>query len=71
MVSVNTAVGASMPFQVYYYVDAASGEVTPVVDFSGIEEMEGYSEPAPGSELPWRVYSPWTLRSRLPATSCS
>lgn len=57
---VNTAVGATMPFQIYYYIDVASGEITPVVDFSPIEEMDGYSEPAPGSELPWRVYSPWT-----------
>jgi hypothetical protein len=56
----NTALGATMPFQIYYYVDIASGAITPVVDFSPIEEMDGYSEPAPGSELPWRVYSPWT-----------
>ena len=60
VVVANNAVGVSMPFQVYYYVDAATGEITPVVDFSGIEEMDSYSEPAPGSELPWRVYSPWT-----------
>lgn len=57
---VNTALGATMPFQIYYYVDIASGAITPVVDFSPIEEMDGYSEPAPGSDLPWRVYSPWT-----------
>ena len=60
VVLVNTAVGASMPFQLYFYLDSADGAITPVVDFSGIEEMDGYSEPAPGSELPWRVYSPWT-----------
>lgn len=57
---VNTSVGATIPFQVYYYVDIASGDITPVVDFSGLEEMDSYSELAPGSELPWRVYSPWT-----------
>ena len=56
----NSAVGATMPFQVYYYVDSAGGGITPVVDFSGLEEMDSYSEPAPGSDLPWRVYSPWT-----------
>lgn len=60
VVLVNTSVGANMPFQVYYYIDIETGEITPVVDFSGIEEMEGYSDQAPGSELPWRVYSPWT-----------
>ncbi|MBK8051011.1 MAG: hypothetical protein IPK16_30290 [Anaerolineales bacterium] len=53
-------VGVSMPFQVYQYIDIASGEITPIVDFSGLEEMESYSEPATGSDLPWRVYSPWT-----------
>lgn len=56
----NSAADDSMPFQVYQYVDLESGAVTPVVDFSGIEEMDGYFEPAPGSDLPWRVYSPWT-----------
>lgn len=60
VVVVNTAVGASMPFQVYYYVDVATGTLTPVVDFSSLEEMDSYSQPAPGSDLPWRVYSPWT-----------
>jgi len=60
VVVANSAVGVSMPFQIYYYVDATTGEITPVVDFSSIEEMDGYSEPAPDSELPWRVYSPWT-----------
>jgi hypothetical protein len=60
VVVVNTALNPSIPFQVYYYVDAAGGGITPVVDFSGLEELDSYSEPAPGSELPWRVYSPWT-----------
>jgi hypothetical protein len=53
-------VGPTMPFETYQYVDVASGEITPVVDFSGLEEMEDYGEPAPGSDLPWRLYSPWT-----------
>lgn len=56
----NSSVSTSMPFQVYQYIDVASGEITPVVDFSGIAEMEDYMAPAPGSELPWRAYSPWT-----------
>ena len=60
VVVVNTALNPSIPFQVYYYVDAATAGITPVVDFSGLEEMENYSEPAPGSDLPWRAYSPWT-----------
>jgi hypothetical protein len=60
VVLVNTAVGATMPFQIYYYVDTESGDITPVVDFSAVEEMDDYSMPAPGSDLPWRAYSPWT-----------
>ena len=60
VVVANTSAGTMMPFQVYYYVDAASAEVTPLVDFSGLEEMDSYSDPAPGSDLPWRAYSPWT-----------
>jgi hypothetical protein len=60
VVVVNTALNPSIPFQVYYYVDVAGGGITPVVDFSGLEELDSYSEPAPGSELPWRAYSPWT-----------
>lgn len=56
----NSGVTTSMPFQVYYYVDLASGKMTPVVDFSSVSEMDAYSEPAPGSDLPWRAYSPWT-----------
>jgi hypothetical protein len=60
VVVVNSQVSASTPFQVYYYVDANGEEITPVVDFSGLEEVESYAEPAPGSDLPWRVYSPWT-----------
>jgi hypothetical protein len=53
-------VSVSMPFQVYQYIDIVSGEITPIVDFSGLEETESYSEPATGSDLPWRAYSPWT-----------
>lgn len=60
VVVVNTAINPSIPFQVYYYVDAAGDGITPVVDFSGLEDYESYSEPAPGSDLPWRAYSPWT-----------
>ncbi|MBK8048949.1 MAG: hypothetical protein IPK16_18630 [Anaerolineales bacterium] len=60
VVMTHSDVGVSMPFQVYQYIDIANGEITPIVDFSGLEEMESYSEPAPGSDLPWRVYSPWT-----------
>lgn len=56
----NNSVSTSMPFQVYQYVDIASGAITPVVDFSGIAEMQDYADPAPGSDLPWRAYSPWT-----------
>jgi hypothetical protein len=48
------------PFMVFYYVDSATGEKTPVVDFSGLESSADYSAAAPGRELPWRFFSPWT-----------
>jgi hypothetical protein len=60
VVVANSSAGTSMPFQVYYYVDVASDTTTPVVNFSGLEDWESYSEIAPGSDLPWRAYSPWT-----------
>lgn len=52
--------GNSTPFMVFYYVDPAAGTFTPVVDFSGIEDSSAYFATAPGSNLPWRAYSPWT-----------
>lgn len=48
------------PFLVFYYVDAATGEKTPVVDFSGVESSDAYFDSAPGREIPWRFFSPWT-----------
>jgi hypothetical protein len=48
------------PFLVFYYVDAQSGDMTPVVDFSGIEDSDAYFASAPGREIPWRFFSPWT-----------
>jgi Tol biopolymer transport system component len=49
------------PMNVFYYVDAETGDITPVVDFSGLEEVDAYFEPMDGSEgLPARYYSPWT-----------
>jgi hypothetical protein len=48
------------PFLVFYYVDAESGEATPVVDFSAIESSDAYFDSAPGREIPWRFFSPWT-----------
>jgi hypothetical protein len=47
------------PFTVFYYIDAASSEMTPVVDFSGLDSSEAYGENAPDTEIPWRYYSPW------------
>jgi len=60
VVLVNSAASASMPFQVYYYVELDGRAITPVVDFSGLEEMDSYGDVAEGSDLPWRAYSPWT-----------
>jgi hypothetical protein len=55
-----SALNASLPFETFHYVDAATGALTPIVDFSSVEDEEAYFNPAPSSELPWRVYSPWT-----------
>jgi dipeptidyl aminopeptidase/acylaminoacyl peptidase len=48
------------PFTLFYYVDAESGSATPVVDFKGLANPEAYFQPAPGSDYPLRVFSPWT-----------
>jgi hypothetical protein len=48
------------PFTLFYYVDVASGSITPVVDFSSLPDPESYFEPAPGSDIISRYYSPWT-----------
>ncbi len=48
------------PFTVFYYVDVASGSATPLVDFSDLPDPEAYFEAAPGTDIPFRYYSPWT-----------
>ncbi len=52
--------GNSTPFTVFFYSDLAAGASTPVVDFSSVEDSSVYFQTAPGSQLPWRAYSPWT-----------
>jgi hypothetical protein len=47
------------PLQVYYNVDVASGEFTPVVDFSGVESLQALFEPTEEG-IPFRFYSPWS-----------
>lgn len=63
--SANVVAGANStsawtPFMVFYNVDAASGEKSAVVDFSTVESTEAYFASAPGREMPWRFFSPWT-----------
>ncbi len=48
------------PFTIFYHADAASGAVTPVVDFSGLADEAAYADYAPGSDLPMRYFSPQT-----------
>ncbi len=48
------------PFTLFYYVDAESGSIAPVVDFSGLPDPESYFESAPGSAILYRYYSPWS-----------
>ncbi len=47
------------PLQVYYNVDVASGEITPVVDFSSVESLDALFDPT-ADGIPFRYYSPWT-----------
>jgi hypothetical protein len=63
--SANVVAGANStsawtPFMVFYNVDAASGEKQAIVDFSSVESTEAYFASAPGREIPWRFFSPWT-----------
>jgi hypothetical protein len=48
-----------LPLNLFYYADVATGEFTPVVDFSGIEDQETFFSAEEG-DLPPRYYSPWT-----------
>ncbi len=49
-----------VPVVVLYYVDVASGELTPVVDFSNLTEENEYMNAPDDKGLPLRFYSPWT-----------
>lgn len=60
VVVVETSPDPHTPFMVFDYIDAATLELTPVVDFSGLADPESYFDLAEGSTLPWRAYSPWT-----------
>lgn len=48
------------PFTLFYYVDTGSGSATPVVSFKDLADPEAYFEPAPGTDIPFRYFSPWT-----------
>jgi len=49
------------PINAFYHVDVETGDITPVVDFSALEEIDAYFEPMGSVEgLPARYYSPWT-----------
>jgi hypothetical protein len=60
VVSLAQSFDTHAPFTVFYYVDTASGSVTPVVDFKSLESPEAYAAPAPGTDIPYRYFSPWT-----------
>ncbi len=60
VVAFSSAGDARTPFAVVTYADVASGEIAPLVDFSGVESSQDYFNLAPGSTLPIRAYSPWT-----------
>ncbi len=54
-----TSVTSQLPLVLNYYIDLASGEMTPVVDFSSYETMDDLLA-APEGSIPPRYYSPWT-----------
>jgi hypothetical protein len=47
------------PLNVYYHVDTATGDATPVVDFSRAESLNALFEAGEG-EIPLRYYAPWS-----------
>ncbi len=49
-----------VPLRVFYYVDVASGAMTPVVDFSDIPDMESMHTQVSEDGVVLRYYSPWT-----------
>ena len=51
---------AHVPLRVFYYVDIASGKMTPVVDFSDSPDMTSLNTDVNAEGLPLRAYSPWT-----------
>jgi dipeptidyl aminopeptidase/acylaminoacyl peptidase len=59
IVTLSSAWSTQTPFVVLHYTDVATGDVTPLVDFSAIESPQAYFDLADGSNLPWRAYSPW------------
>ena len=54
-----TSTTSQLPLVVLYYVDAASGDMTPVYNFSEMESMQAMMT-APEDGIPPRYYSPWT-----------
>jgi Tol biopolymer transport system component len=48
-----------LPLLLFYYVALDTGDITPLVDFSEVEDYETMFT-APEGELPPRYYSPWT-----------
>lgn len=50
----------NLQINLYYFADAASGELMPVADFSSISERESYYAPTDQLPLPPIYYSPWT-----------
>jgi len=48
------------PLITLYYIDIASGKVTPLVDFSQVPDLETFYSQTDEAGLPMRYYSPWT-----------
>lgn len=48
------------PFSAIYYADVASGDVTPIVDFSAVESASEYLTGSTDAGLPMRAFSPWS-----------
>jgi hypothetical protein len=59
-VAVATSNDTHAPLVLYYYIDPSSGDMTPIVDFSSIPDLNSLFTTTGDDNIPMRFYSPWT-----------
>ncbi|NJN81738.1 MAG: hypothetical protein HC802_05245 [Caldilineaceae bacterium] len=60
IVTIGQSLDSHSQMRIFYYIDVASGDVTPIVDFSEVESLDELNADDPVSGLPLRYYSPLT-----------